>query len=191
MSAPQRLKSVPIGCEKLPELFADKEVCGKGHISRQFSDGEEACFFRVRARSYGAAACLAQEPYPHGLPLAIVKIGVNLENRPEDHVDARLFFHLPFGAAPDILVPLHVAARNAPHAAVGRAAPLDEEQPSLFHEYYGDPDRRVLVLDEIASGADTPQTPASSLVKETAAAFWTVLEVHVGRFFGKGPPSIC
>jgi hypothetical protein len=156
MSAPESIESVPISCEKLPELFANKKVRGEGHISRQFSDEEETCFFRVGARAQSAAAYFAQEPHTHGLPLAIMKIGVNIEDRPEDHVDAGFFFHLPSSTAPDILVPLHVAARNAPHAAVGRAAPLDEEQPSVFHENYGDADRRVLVLDKVASRADTP-----------------------------------
>jgi hypothetical protein len=187
---PERLESVPIGCEKLPELFANKEVRGEGHSCRQFIDGEKPCFFRIGARTQGTTGCSAQEPHPHSLPLAVVKVGMNLEDRPEDHVDTGFFLHLPPGAAPDVLIPLHVTARNAPHAAVGRAAPLDEEQLSLFHENYGDADRRVLVLDKIAPGADTPQTPASSLVKKTAAAFWTVLEAHGGRFFEKGPISI-
>jgi hypothetical protein len=54
-----------------------------------------------------------------------MKVRVDVEHRPQLHIQPCFLLQFAAGAKPDIFIPLDVAAGNAPHTIIG-AAPLDQ-----------------------------------------------------------------
>jgi ABC-type glycerol-3-phosphate transport system substrate-binding protein len=76
-----------------------------------------------------------------------MEVRVNVEHRPQLHVQARFLTQFAAGAKPDIFIPLDVAAGNAPHTIIG-AAPFDQEQPALLEYNDRNANGRIFVLNE-------------------------------------------
>jgi hypothetical protein len=60
-----------------------------------------------------------------------MEIRVDVEHRPQLHIQPCFFFQFAAGAEPDIFIPLDVTAGDTPHTIIG-AASLDQEQSALL-----------------------------------------------------------
>jgi hypothetical protein len=76
-----------------------------------------------------------------------MEVRVDVERRPQLHIQPCFFLQFAAGAKPDIFIPLNVTAGNTPHTIIG-AAPLDQEQSALSKYNDRNSNGRVLVLNK-------------------------------------------
>ena len=109
----------------------------------------------VGAGLQDAAQALRPKPDAHRVMARIVEIGVGGKHRPDGHIETGLLPELAPGGSADILIPLDMAAGNAPLSPI-RPGALHQQQPVVFNQHHRHPGGRIAEMNPITAAAVAP-----------------------------------
>lgn len=144
------------------ELPADGKIGRKRH-GRKSVQGEKANRCGIGAGPHRSCRSLPPKPDAHRLAGSVVKVGMNGEHRADGHRKSGFLPELPYGRRPDLLIPLDMAAGDAPQPLAGAAA-ADQKQAVRLEQDHRDADGGVAVKG-LSAGRTAP-----ALVPAVAAA---------------------